>query len=371
MKEATTGKAPLITIFIPSVHGGGAERAMIVFARELIRKGYRVDLVVTKLEGFLQDVVPEGVHLVDLDRPKTMAALPKLVRYLKAHQPRALYATIMNANVLAALAARLAGIRTPVIIRESNAPVSSPKTTISRWVTYKVAPFAYRLSDGIIAVSEGVAQQLSDMDQALRNKVKVVPTPVISEELLTQAEEPLYHPWFVHRDKPVVLSAGRLEGHKGFGVLLRAFKRMREGVDARLVVLGDGSRRHDLLLEVERLGLGKDVAFLGFKRNPFSFMKRADLFVLASEYEGLPNVIVQAMALGAPIVSTDCKTGPSEILCNGRYGRLVPVGDEEALANAMREALQEPRKDEASRYALARYGAAEATREYLSMVGLG
>ena len=370
MTDAVRGSAPLIAIFIPSVHGGGAERAMIVFARELVRKGYRVDLVVTKFEGFLQEVVPDGVRVVDLDRPKTMAALPRLVRYLKEHQPRALYSTIMNANVVAALAARMAKVQTRVIIRESNAPVSSPKNTLFRWVTYKAAPFAYRMSQGIIAVSEGVAEELSAMDHTLSEKVQVIPTPVISEEVLAQAEEPVDHPWFAHKEKPVVLSAGRLEGHKGFSVLLKAFKRMRARVDARLVVLGDGSRRHQLLQEVERLGLGRDVAFLGFKRNPFAFMKRADLFVLASEYEGLPNVIVQAMALGAPIVSTDCKTGPSEILCNGKYGRLVPVGDEVALAQAMQETLQEPRGEEASRYALARYGAAEAARGYLSMVGL-
>lgn len=198
----------------------------------------------------------------------------------------------------------------------------------------------------------------------------MVPTPVISEELLVLANEPIDHPWFLKRDMPVLVSAGRLEPHKGFVTLLRAFARMRERVEARLLILGDGSQRAELLAESNRLGLGDYVQLIGFKRNPFRFMKQADLFVLASEYEGLPNVLVQALALGARIVSTDCKTGPSEILCNGKFGKLVPVGDEESLARAMEESLEQPIGSAGERYALQRYGASNATADYLAIAGL-
>ena len=255
-------------------------------------------------------------------------------------------------------------------MRESNAPITSPKKSVARWATYKLAPFAYRMSQGIIAVSEGVAQELIAMDRDMTGRIHVVPTPVISDNLLALAQEPVDHPWIVNRDRPVLVSAGRLERHKGFMTLLRAFARLREKLEARLIVLGDGSMREALEAELVRLGIKDDVELIGFKKNPFRFMKQADLFVLASEYEGLPNVLVQAMALGTRIVSTDCRTGPAEILCNGKFGRLVPVGDEELLASAMQESLQKPRESAGQIYALERYGASKATADYLAIVGL-
>jgi glycosyltransferase involved in cell wall biosynthesis len=360
----------LIAVFLPSVHGGGAERAMLVFARELVRRGFRVDLVLSNLEGALKELIPSGVRVVDLKSSRVIASLPGLTRYLRTHKPKALYATIMHANVVAAFAGRLARVDTEVVVRESNAPVTSPKTSFSRWITYKIAPLAYRMSRGVIAVSEGVSQELVMMARDLKGRIHVVPTPVISEELLVLANEPIDHPWFLKRDMPVLVSAGRLEPHKGFVTLLRAFARMRERVEARLLILGDGSQRAELLAESNRLGLGDYVQLIGFKRNPFRFMKQADLFVLASEYEGLPNVLVQALALGARIVSTDCKTGPSEILCNGKFGKLVPVGDEESLARAMEESLEQPIGRAGERYALQRYGASNATADYLAIAGL-
>jgi glycosyltransferase involved in cell wall biosynthesis len=360
----------LIAIFVPSVRGGGAERAMLVFAHELVVRGFRVDLVLTNLDGALEDIIPRGVRVVNLKCSRTIAALPGLVRYLKKHKPKALYATIMNANVIAAFAGRLAQGDTKIVLRESNAPITSPKKSVARWATYKIAPFAYRMSQGIIAVSEGVAQELVAMDRDMTGRIHVVPTPVVSDNLLALAQEPVDHPWMVNRDRPVLVSAGRLERHKGFMTLLRAFARLREKLEARLIVLGDGSMREKLEAELVRLGIKDDVELVGFKKNPFRFMKQADLFVLASEYEGLPNVLVQAMALGTRIVSTDCRTGPAEILCNGKFGRLVPVGDEELLAKAMQESLQKPRESAGQIYALERYGASKATADYLAIVGL-
>jgi glycosyltransferase involved in cell wall biosynthesis len=276
----------------------------------------------------------------------------------------------MNANVVAGFAGRMAGRDTKVIVRESNAPVSTPKSTLSRWLTYKLAPLSYRLSHGVIAVSDGVAQELTRMDTAIKKRVHVVPTPVISEEVLALAEEPVDHPWFQNRKGPIIMSAARLERHKGFETLFGAFARLRDRVDARLLVLGEGSYRETLEAERDRLGLSDHIDMIGFQRNPFRFMAKADLFVLASEHEGLPNVLVQAMALGAPIVSTDCKAGPAEILCHGKFGRLVAVGDQESLSVAMYEALQEPRRTDAPEYARKKYGAAQATTEYLAIAGL-
>jgi glycosyltransferase involved in cell wall biosynthesis len=185
-----------------------------------------------------------------------------------------------------------------------------------------------------------------------------------------QGDAPVDHPWFAEHDKPIIVSAARLERHKGFLTLLHAFSELRATKEARLAILGQGSLREQIEGEVVRLGLRDDVELLGFQHNPFAYMSKADAFVLASEFEGLPNVLVQAMAFGTPIVATDCKSGPSEILCGGRYGTLVPVGDVQALSRGLERALAQPRNLEAMAHARSVYGARAAAHEYLAMAGL-
>lgn len=359
-----------IAVFVPSVRGGGAERAMLVFCCELVKLGREVDLVVANFDGALGEILPVGISLFDLKCRKTLLALPRLVAYLKKRRPAAMFATIMNANVVAAAAARIAGRHTPVILRESNAPLSSIRKGIADTITHRCVPFAYQFADGVIAVSQGVADELVMMAPKLATKVRVVPTPVISEDVIAQGQVNVDHPWFVHHDKPVVLSAGRLEPQKSFHTLIRAFAKLRKRRDARLIILGDGTQREHLRSEIRAHGIEEHVALPGFTKNPFAYMSRADAFALTSTFEGLPNVLVQAMAFGTPIVATDCRSGPSEVLCNGRYGRLVAVGDEEAIADGLEWALSVPRQRDASEYARVTYGARQAAQAYLAMAGL-
>ena len=359
-----------VAVFVPTMHGGGAERAMLMFCRELLRLGFRVDLLTVSFEGPLRELIPQGISGVDLRSRKATLAVFKLVSYLRRQRPLALYSTISNANVVASLAGKLAGASTKTIVRESNAPLSTPKNTLSRWVTFKAAPYAYRLSHGVIAVSNGVAHELEMLAPHLSKKMRVIATPVISDEVLAQGAEAVDHPWFRHHDKPIILGAARLEPHKGLLSVVRAFSKVRVDKDARLVILGEGTQQQRLELEVERLGLQEHVALLGFQKNPFAFMSKANAFVLASEFEGLPNVLIQAMAFGTPIVSTDCKSGPAEILEGGRLGTLVPVHDEDALAQGMLHALSLPRQHEAMAHARVTYGAQRAAEAYLAMAGL-
>jgi len=359
-----------VAVFIPSLHGGGAERAMLVFCRELVELGLSVDLITVRLEGPLQQLIPTGVSVIDLKSRRATLALPKLISYLKETEPAALFSTIINANVVAALARLLSGSRIPTVVRESNAPLSSPKNSVSRWITHKVAPFLYQFANGVIAVSQGVADELSEMAPRIKERIRVIPTPIISDDVIAQGALPVEHPWFAQRDKPIILSAARLERHKGFLPLLQAFSELRATHDVRLAILGQGSMREQLEAEIERLGLKEHATLLGFAHNPFAYMSKADVFVLASEFEGLPNVLVQAMAFGTPIVATDCKSGPAEILCGGRYGTLVPVGDVQALARGLGEALGQPRHLEAMAHARSVYGARNAAHEYLAMAGL-
>jgi glycosyltransferase involved in cell wall biosynthesis len=343
---------------------------MLVFAREAVARGYRVDLVVNINSGSLSGLVPAGVRLVDLDRRRVSLALLRLVKYLRNNRPEVLFSTIMHANVTAAIAGRLARVGTPVIVRESNAPVSEPKHTFSRLLTYKMLPYTYTWARAIIAVSEGVASELRAVDQRLSTLIKVVGTPVISDEVLRLGEQQPGHPWFRAGEPPVILGAARLQAHKGFLTLIRAFAKFRRSHVARLMILGEGPERRTLESEVERLGLVSEVSLPGFFQNPFAYMKRARVFVLSSEYEGLPNVLIQAMAFGTPIVATDCNCGPAEILAGGAHGQLVPVGDIDRMAEALARALYLPRSDEARRSVLERYSAARVTTEYLRLAGL-
>lgn len=359
-----------LTLFMPSLHGGGAERAMLMFGRELIRRGFEVDLVVGLREGGLQDLVPDGVQVISLGASRLSHGMMTLVRYLRRRRPAALYSTITNANVIAALAGRLSQTCTRVIVRQSNVPLSEPKTTWRRRLAARMLPSTYRLTHGIIAVSEGVASELRVMGPQLSNRIRVIPTPVISDEVLRLGDETAPHPWLQDGGVPVVLAAARLEPQKGLHTLLNAFAKLRLRRSARLVIIGEGDERASLEREVRALALEADVSLPGFQPNPYGFMSRANAFVLASEFEGLPNVLIQAMAFGTPVVATDCKSGPREILHDGRLGRLVPVGDAEAIASALEAALDTPRQDATALLIRERYGAARAAGEYLELAGL-
>lgn len=359
-----------IAIFMPSLHGGGAERAMVTFAREISGRGLRVDLVVANGIGALKPIIPEAVRLVDLKAPRMLSAVPGLVRYLRREKPQAIFSTITHANITAALASRIARAEARVVLRQSNAPLAEPHDSFGRWVAHRLIPRVYGLSDAIIAVSQGVADQLARMDKALERKVTVVPTPVISPEMIRQGHEDAGHAWLAPGEPPVVLAAGRLMRHKGFESLFEAFALLRRIRPARLIVIGEGAYRSELERKLRALGLERQVDLPGFKRNPFAFMSRARCFVLSSEYEGLPNVLIQAMSFGTPVVSTDCPTGPAEILDHGRLGKLVPVGDVHAMAEAICESLDLPRQCEAQASVQSRFGVPEASSAYLALAGM-
>jgi glycosyltransferase involved in cell wall biosynthesis len=217
-------------------------------------------------------------------------------------------------------------------------------------------------------VSEGVKDDLARAGRLSLEQIRVVPNPVVTSELFEMAAVPIDHPWFVEGAPPVILGIGRLTTQKDFGTLIRAFAEVRGQREARLMILGEGSERPALERLARELGVRDDVVLPGFVDNPFAFLKRAALFVLSSTYEGLPGVLIQALACGTPVVSTDCDSGPREILDGGRLGILVPVGDLDALANGIREALDHPRTRTPADV-LGRFTDAAAVDAYLRVLG--
>ena len=344
---------------------------MVNFGRELLTRGYTVDLVVVSSVGALKSIVPAGIRIIDLQSRRMLTALPGLVAYLRRTEPRAIFSTITHANLLTAIASRFVSRNVTTVLRQSNAPLAEPKSSAGIWLSQKLIPHLYQLSDRIIAVSHGVAEQLCTLGPALSRKISVIPTPVLSSEVVSLGDEPIDHPWFAPGEPPVVLAAGRLKRHKGYNTLCEAFSLVRRERPARLVIIGEGSDRKEFEQKVKSLNLTRHVDLPGFKANPFPYMKRAKTFVLSSQYEGLPNVLIQAMAFGTPVVSTDCETGPKEILEGGRLGGLVPVGDASRMASAIVQALDQPKQREAQESVFARFGISQATTGYLELAGLG
>ena len=334
---------PPIALFVPSLHGGGAERVILDIAGELVNRGIPAHLVLVRAEGHYRDMVPEGVRLIDLDSHRTAASLLKLVGYVRQERPAALLSTLAHANVIALVAKIMRRGRLRVVVRMANTYGEELASgSFKHRQALRLLKLLLPRADGIVCVSEGVADDLCTRVPAAGPRIETVYNPVVSPSLTEKAEEAVDHPWFNGTGPPVVLSAGRLTAVKDHVTLLRAFAEVVESRPARLVILGEGPERENLLELASRLGIAEKVDLPGFKTNPFAYMARASAFVLSSRYEGFPNVLVQAMACGTPVVSTDCRSGPAEILEGGRWGRLVPVGGWRSMADAIVETLDNP-----------------------------
>lgn len=360
---------PRIAVFIPSLRGGGAERAMLLFATGVAERGIDVDLVVGTGAGQLASEVPPSVNMIDLGVTRLSRALPALVRYLRRVRPHALYSTIMHANLIAIVARRLAMTDTRVVVRESNAPRSAVAASLGSRISLRLLPWIYPYADSIISVSGGVADELCELNAALGSKVTVLPTPVVYPAMLEASKEPLNADLAGRR---YIVAAGRLHPQKDFTTLLRAFAQLR--ADLRplltLVILGEGSERSVLEELAKELGISDRLMMPGFVSNPFPYLRGAEVFVLSSRYEGMPNVLVQALALGTKVVATDCPSGPYEVLAGGKYGELVPVGDPVGLARAIERTIAQQPPDGALEYARKRFHIDSSVDDYLRASGL-
>jgi glycosyltransferase involved in cell wall biosynthesis len=243
-------------------------------------------------------------------------------------------------NLTASAAHLLSRIPAPLIVAEHNTFSQVWRRKKLKFLLLKrIKSALYRNATRILAVSDGVAEDLARTIGVSRDKLDVIYNPIVDEELDSLAEEAVDHPWF-DEEVPVILAAGRLVDQKDYPMLLEAFSLLRRRTAARLVILGDGELRQSLRNLAEKLGIDGDVAFLGFVPNPYRYMRRCSVFALSSRFEGFGNVIVEAMACSVPVVATDCPSGPSEIITDGADGFLVPVGDAGSMANALQRLLE-------------------------------
>jgi glycosyltransferase involved in cell wall biosynthesis len=329
-----------LAIFLPGLYDGGAERTLLNLAEGIAAKGYPVDLVLARAEGPYMAEIPDSVRVIDLKAIRVLLCLPALIHYLRTERPAAVLATL-HANIVAVWAKRLAGIHHRVVLNEQNtlSSVSNGEKDV-RWKLYPaLARWFYPWADGITAVSKGVADDLALAANLSPSRIQVIYNPIVTPELLKKSEAHLEDPWFGSGEPPVILGVGRLTSQKAFNVLIDAFALVRKSQAARLLILGEGEERQMLETQIRQLGLEQDVRLPGFVSNPYPYMAHASLFVLSSRWEGLPTVLVEAMALRTPVIATDCPSGPREILRNGEYGPLLPMDDPDTLAVAIRESL--------------------------------
>jgi glycosyltransferase involved in cell wall biosynthesis len=362
-----TDRLSRVCLYLPDLAGGGGEKFAIKLAGELRRRGTEVDFFLARREGPLLADVPAGCEVFAGSGLGIRQKFGPLVRYLRARRPQAIISAMDPSNVagVARLAAR---VPARVVMALQNTLSEEMRLgAVRRARLFRVARHLFRLADDIVGVSEGVAADAATLVPFARQKLRVIPNPVVSDDLVVKSREPVDHSW-LGGGVPVVLAVGRLHTQKDFPTLLRAFRRVRDARPARLIILGEGELRPDLEAEIARLGLADDVALPGFVANPWAWLAKADLFCLSSVWEGLPTVVIEALAVGTPVVATDCPHGPREILEGGRFGTLVPVGDAAALGGALLAALDAPRRSAELAARGAEYTAARSADAYERLI---
>ena len=363
---------PDLAIFLATSGHSGVDRIMKNLVPTLASHGTRIDLLQIRNHGPYWDTLPEGVRSIPLGTRSVYTSLPGLVRYLRKSRPHVLLSDKYRVNRVAILARRLAGVPVRLGVR-TGTTVSKDlerRGAFDRRFEYSFIRRFYPWADCLITPSQGAAEDLARIAGLPSERITVIPNPVVDGKLLQSAEEAVDHPWFECGDIPVILGVGELSARKDFATLVRAFARLRRARPCRLMILGKGKQREKLLTLADELGVAEDMELLGFRQNPYPYMRRAKEFVLTSVCEGMPTVLIEALALGTPVVSTDCPSGPREILQDDRYGPLVPVGDVEALAEAMAGTLDNPPPAEFLRGAVEDYTVVNSSRAYLRALEL-
>jgi len=353
---------------MPSLAGGGAERAMLHLADGLVERGHKVDLVLVRAQGPYAEIVPEGVNVVDLNCRRIATSFRPLVQYLKSEQPAVMLSALKSTNCVATWARWLSAVDMRLFVCEHNNLSESTSNSI-KWQD-RVLPLLMRMSyartDGVVAVSQGVADDLVNVLGLSRPNIQVIYNPVVTASLEQWASAPLDNGWFAQGSPPVIVAAGRLTAQKDFPSLIRGFAKLSKSRKARLMIIGEGEDRPDLESLVHELGLSDDVAMPGFVENPYKYMANASVFVLSSRWEGLPLVLIEAMACGSPVVATDCPSGPREILEDGKWGKLVPMQDPAELASAIEQVLDEGGCD--ARPRAAQFSVSRAVDQYAELL---
>lgn len=371
-EEAVVEKRCHIALFMQSFAGGGAERVMVSLANLLASRDVKVDIVVADIKGPLSSEVSEKVNIVNLAKSSALLSMPALARYIKQECPLTVMSTVDNINFALLLTVALYRLKVKTVVRLANAPSvfkgrdKTFKSRIFRILRHHILRFNNR-AGAVVAVSHGVAHDFVKVAGVENTPVSVIYNPVLALPICESAKQPVQNKRLFQDGIPVVIAVGRLEPQKDFSTLVKAFALVADSRSVKLCILGEGSERDALERLAVELGIDDELIMPGFDRNPFKYISRSSVFVLSSLHEGLPNVLIQALALKVPVVSTDCKHGPREILENGKWGVLVEPGDVEGMARAIELQLDDP-MPQMPDTELKRYGPDEVVRQYQDLL---
>jgi len=312
----------------------------------LAQRGYDVDLLVSYYEGTFVTDVADAVTVFDLDTPRIPgigvgASVPKLASYFRRRTPDIVLAQMLYASDVCLFARVLSGSDAMVVptVHNTVGMYEPPKERL----VHRLATLMSGVAGQFIAVSDGVARSVVAELDVPRDQVSVLHNPIPVEDIRAQACESAPHRWLQADDVEVVLGVGSLDPQKDFVTFLNTFEHVHEtNPDARAILVGRGPEREKLERTARERDIEDTVSFVGYVDNPYSYMAGADVMLLSSRYEGLPTVLIEALACGCPVVSTDCPSGPDTILAGGRYGPLAPVGDDSGLADAVLATLADP-----------------------------
>lgn len=356
-----------IAIFVSTSGHSGVDRAIKNLVPALVERGYSVDLLKVRRHGPHFEFSHPNYRVVDLGTRHTYLAVATIARYLREFRPAVMFSDKDRVNRTALLAAWIARCGTRLVFSVGTT-VSIDLThrgMLERWIQRLSMRYLYPRAFKVIVSSEGVADDMSRYTGLRRSLIHAVPRPIIPDEQLRRTFSGIDHPWFAHGEPPVILGVGELSDRKAFDILLRAFARLRQRRPCRLMILGKGMRREQLQALATELGVTDDFQLPGFVSDPYAYMAHASVFAMTSRWEGLPLALVEAMAMGTPVVSTDCPSGAAEALAGGRHGPLVPVDDIEGIADALESALQTPVPRTQLIAAVHRFTVSAATDAYL------
>ena len=360
-----------ITLFLPHLQGGGAEKMMLNLAEGFSKKGLSVDLLLANAKGDYLNYIPDNVRLIDLKSRHIALSFHKYLRYLRTERCKTVLATF-GADVLSLTAKKFFNRNLRVFIRMER-PISTDlsfRYGLLWGTSFKILQHLLPCANGIIPVSHEAMRDVKKIVPKTSSLMKMIYNPIVRPDIIEKSLLSPGHPWMKKKnDIPVILSIGRLVADKDHGTLLKAFGQIVKISPARLIFLGQGPLEKKLKNDVKNLGLRDCVNFSGFQTNPYAFMAHANLTVLSSIAEGLPSVLIESMACGTPVVSTDCLSGPREILADGRYGRLVPVGDDESLAEAMIQTLKHPLQKDILKQRANDFSAEHCIDQYMQFLG--
>ena len=343
-----TKKPFSVAFFLPSLEPGGTERNVVNLINNIDRKKHVLSLVLGKVEGDFIKKINKDIPIINLGASGSIELFFKLIKYFREEKPDIFIPAFSRINIICISAKIFSKADTKIIATEhaifSFLPIiakTAGRRFFARFFLPSIGKLIYPQADAIVCVSKGIADDFLKIIHC-PEIIRVIYNPVINDKIYELAKEPLSHLWFSNLEIPVIVAVGRLVKCKDYPTLFRALSLILQKQHVRLVILGKGPEEYRLKQLANELNLSENIAFLGFQDNPYKYMKRASVFVLSSLQEGFGNVIVEAMACGIPVVATNCKSGPGEIIQDGVNGLLVPPQDEKALASAILKILNSP-----------------------------